>query len=267
MIRAIRTLGLAVTLAALSLATAPSAGATAPANTTTTTASSGATERTPIGGGTGIIFRMAPSPEDYQSFYVCTLTAVGRDEGGNLVGLTNAHCFYDADGNKLVGAKVYRDTSPAGTAFAPAPLADSRPDLATGPIGEVTYVGTPNNLLSNGPKGLDYAVIKLDETRVQATATVGGVTIKSIGAPPATGTRMCKQGHRTGLTCGMRLGTNGIWFTHLIWLDGGDSGSPVVSGTTLVGNAWGAQHSSSIQDIIRELNALGGVGAGFRLTT
>ncbi|GAA3068347.1 hypothetical protein GCM10020254_10110 [Streptomyces goshikiensis] len=125
----------------------------------------------------------------------------------------------------------------------------------------------PNNLLNSGPKGLDYAVIKLDESRVAATSTVGGVTIASIGAPPANGTRMCKQGHRTGLTCAIKLGTNGIWFTHLIWTDGGDSGSPVVVGQTLVGNAWGAQHSSPILSIIDELNANGGVGAGFHLAS
>ncbi|GLF95083.1 trypsin-like peptidase domain-containing protein [Streptomyces yaizuensis] len=210
---------------------------------------------------------MIPSPENYQSYNLCTLTAVGRDTLGNLVGLTNAHCFIDGQGNKLVGAKVHRDSSPAGTALAPAPIADSRPDLVTGAIGEVTYVSTPNHLLSGGPKGLDYAVIKLDESRVAATATVGAVTITSIGAPPAVGTRMCKQGHRTGLTCGIRLGTNGIWFTHLIWTDGGDSGSPVVSGTTLVGNAFGAQHSSPIQSIIDEMTAQGGVGTGFHLAT
>ncbi|AUY54647.1 serine protease [Streptomyces sp. CB01881] len=210
---------------------------------------------------------MAPSPENPQSYYVCTLTAVGRDAAGNLVALTNAHCFIDDQGNKLVGSQVYRDTSPAGSAFSPAPLTASRPDLATGAIGEVTYVSTPNNLLNSGPKGLDYAVIKLDESRVVPTDTVGGVTIRSIGAPPAVGTRMCKQGHRTGLTCGMRIGTDGMWFTHLIWTDGGDSGSPVVSGTALVGNAWGAQHSSSILSIIDELTANGGVGAGFHLAT
>ncbi|MFJ9850302.1 trypsin-like peptidase domain-containing protein [Streptomyces sp. NPDC101150] len=250
MLRTLRALGLALLLACAGLATAPAASADT---------------RTAIGGGTGIIFRLTPSPETPTGYYVCTLTAVGRDSAGNLVGLTNAHCFIDEQGNKLVGEKVYRDTSPAGTAFSPAPIADSRPDLETGAIGTVTYVSTPNNLLSTGPKGLDYAVIQLDESRVAPTSTVGGVSITSIGAPPANGTRMCKQGHRTGLTCGMKLGTNGIWFTHLVWTDGGDSGSPVVDGQTLVGNAWGAQHSSPILSIIDEMNAHGGVGAGFHL--
>ncbi|MFF8606578.1 trypsin-like peptidase domain-containing protein [Streptomyces sp. NPDC015346] len=252
MLRLLRALGLAVLLAATSVVAVPSAQADS---------------RTAVGGGTGIIFRMTPSPEAPTGYFICTLTAVGRDTAGNLVALTNAHCFIDEQGNKLVGAQVYRDVSPAGTAFAPAPIADSRPDLATGAIGTVTYVGTPNNLLNTGPKGLDYAVIKLDATRVVPTDTVGGVTITSIGAPPANGTRMCKQGHRTGLTCGMKLGTNGIWFTHLIWTDGGDSGAPVVLDRTLVGNAWGAQHSSPIQSILDEMNAHGGVGAGFHLAS
>ncbi|MEE4418631.1 MULTISPECIES: S1 family peptidase [Streptomyces] len=251
-LRALRALGLALLLATLSLVTAPSASADT---------------RTAIGGGTGIIFRLQPNPQEPTGFYVCTLTAVGRDAAGNLVALTNAHCFIDEAGNKLVGEKVYRDRSPAGTAFSPAPLADSRPDLDTGVIGTVTYVSTPNNLLNSGPKGLDYAVIKLDESRVAPTGTVGGVTITSLGAPPANGTRMCKEGHRTGLTCGIKLGTHDLWFTHLIWTDGGDSGSPVVDGQTLVGNAWGAQHSSPILSILDEMNAHGGVGAGFHLAT
>ncbi|WP_246341772.1 S1 family peptidase [Streptomyces physcomitrii] len=110
-------------------------------------------------------------------------------------------------------------------------------------------------------------MIKLDESRVRPTATVGGVTVRKIGAPPANGTRMCKQGHRTGLTCGVKLGTNGIWFTHLVWTNSGDSGAPVVDGETLAGNAWGVQHSSPILSIIAEMNAEGGVGAGFHLAS
>ncbi|MEU6864542.1 trypsin-like peptidase domain-containing protein [Streptomyces sp. NPDC046876] len=261
-----RALGTAALLAGLTFTAAPAASA-APSGTSAPAAPAAAEPLTPVGGGTGIVFRLSPSPEAPTSFYICTLTAVGRDRDGRLVALTNAHCFVDEQGNKLVGAEVYRDTSPAGTAFAPAPITASRPDLATGPIGTVAYVGTPNNLLGTGPKGLDYAVIALDETRVAPTATVGSTTITSIGAPPANGTRMCKQGHRTGLTCGIKLGTNGMWFTHLIWTDGGDSGSPVVDGQTLVGNAWGAQHSSPILSIIDELDAAGGIGAGFHLAS
>ncbi|MCS0634142.1 S1 family peptidase [Streptomyces sp. LP05-1] len=269
MLRFVRALGLVLLLAGGPLLVSPPASAHTAAPVKSP-APAKAPDRsadglTQIGGGTGIIFRMSPGPEDPQALYVCTLTAVGRDAAGRLVGLTNAHCFIDDQGRKLVGEKVYRDSSPAGTAAAPAPLTESRPDLTTGVIGTVTYVSTPNNLLNLGPKGLDYAVIELDESRVAPTDTVGETTIRTIGAPPANGVRMCKQGHRTGLTCGIKLGTHGIWFTHLIWTNGGDSGSPVVVDGALVGNAWGAQHSSAMQDIIAELNAAGGVGAGFHL--
>ncbi|MFC4338071.1 chymotrypsin family serine protease [Salininema proteolyticum] len=245
-------LGLAVLLAGTLVVAAPS---------------SASSTLTPVGGGTGLIFRMSPSPENPTSFHICTLTAVGYDRTGNLVGLTNAHCFYDEEGNKLVGAEVYRDESPAGTALSPAPLEESSPDLETGAIGTVTYVSVPNNLTNTGPKGLDFAVIDLDETRVEPTDTIGSTTITSIGEPPGNGVRMCKQGHRTGLTCGIKLGTHEDWFVHLIWTDGGDSGAPVVVGETLVGNAWGVQHSSPILSIIEEMNEVGGVGAGFHLAT
>ncbi|MCX5037615.1 S1 family peptidase [Streptomyces coelicoflavus] len=258
MLRILRSLGLATLTVIMSLTFLPSAAHADGAAAATLT---------PVGGGTGIVFQRTLDPDRPTGYYVCTLTAVGRDAAGNLVALTNAHCFYDDQGNKLVGLEVYRDASPAGTATAPAPLEDSRPDLETGAIGTVTYVSTPNNLLNLGPKGLDYAVILLDESAVAPTDTVGDVTVKDIGAPPANGTRMCKQGHRTGLTCGIKLGTHDIWFTHLIWTDGGDSGSPVVFGQTLVGNAWGAQHSSPIVDILADMNTNGGVGAGFHLAS
>ncbi|MDM4719616.1 peptidase S1 [Micromonospora sp. WMMA1363] len=264
MTRAARLLsGLAVLTVVVGAAATPAQAAP----TLAAPSANAATTLTPVGGGSGIVFRLQPTPEAPTSLYVCTLTAVGRDRTGKLVALTNAHCFIDSEGNKLVGEEVYLDSSPAGTAFAPAPVDQSRPDLTTGPIGTVTYVSTPNNLLNTGPKGLDFAVILLDETRVAPTSTVGGVTITAVGPPPAAGTRMCKQGHRTGLTCGVRLGTNGIWFTHLVWTWAGDSGAPVVVGQTLVGNAWGFQNSSPILSIIDEMNAIGGVGAGFQIAS
>ncbi|GAA1951269.1 trypsin-like peptidase domain-containing protein [Kitasatospora viridis] len=223
----------------------------------------------PIGGGSGIVQQLQQTANGW-SAELCTLTAVGYDGAGNLVGLTNAHCFIDAAGHKLVGDKVYLDTTPPGTAANPASTSfDVNPTLAIGPIGTVTYVSTPNDYLTGGTPGLDYAVIKLDPSKVTPTATVsspsGSTTINSIGPVSGFGTRMCKQGHRTGLTCGITLGQDGIWYTTLIWTLGGDSGSPVVNGTTLTGVAWGAQHFTPITSVLSDLNAQGGVGAGFHL--
>ncbi|MFB9835884.1 trypsin-like peptidase domain-containing protein [Actinoallomurus acaciae] len=223
-----------------------------------------------IGAGSGIIQQLKQVDGGGYNEEVCTLTAVGHDAAGNLVGFTNAHCFLDSDGNKLVGDKVYYDTTPAGTAAAPAAIPDPADSLKIGPIGTVTYVSDPNNLLTVGrPHGLDYAVIKLDPTKVQATDTVtsstGTAKITSIGDVPALGTRMCKQGHRTGVTCGATLVKDGQYYTTLIWTWGGDSGSPVYNGNVLVGSDWGLQHFTPFTSILDDLNSRGGVGAGFHV--
>ncbi|GLY83246.1 trypsin-like peptidase domain-containing protein [Actinoallomurus iriomotensis] len=225
--------------------------------------------RIPVGAGTGIIQQLIQVDGGGYTEETCTMTAVGHDAAGNLVGLTNAHCFLK-DGKKVEGDKVYYDTTPAGTAAAPAPVPDPRPAVKIGAIGTVTYISTPNNLLTIGqPHGLDYAVIKLDPTKVKATDTVtsstGTAKITSIGDVPAFGTRMCKQGHRTGVTCGATLVRNGRWYTTLIWTQPGDSGSPVYNGNALVGSAWGAQHFTPFKTIVADMNSHGGVGAGFHV--
>ncbi|MGH3863327.1 trypsin-like peptidase domain-containing protein [Actinokineospora sp.] len=219
-----------------------------------------------VGGGSGIAFDQGLPGEVTQATALgCTLTAVGYDRTGNLVALTNAHCFVKADGTKLVGEPIYKNIAPAGTSLNTAKVIT--PDTETGVIGTVTHVSTPNNLLSDGPDGLDYAVIDLDETKVAPTTTVGSVTITSVGAVPGAGVRMCKQGQTTGITCGLKLGNSGIWFSHTIWTWAGDSGAPIVVGQTLVGNAWGLQHGSPILSIIADMDANGGVGAGFRVAS
>lgn len=226
----------------------------------------------PIGGGTGIFQQFVQTPTEAK-IKSCTLTAVGHDNAGNLVGLTNAHCFVDGAGNKVHGDKVYLDRSPHGTFFAPAPLPSSLEFLEVGVIGEVTYISEGNGYYTGGVAGPDYAVIKFDPAKVTPTNTVnspsGSVTITSLGARPAVGTRLCKMGHRTGKTCGNVVGHGPASigrFTSAIATNGGDSGGPVVDGTTLVGNLWGFPGHTSIEFIISDMNARGGVGAGFHLS-
>ncbi|MFB7665326.1 peptidase S1 [Kitasatospora sp. NPDC056138] len=222
----------------------------------------------PLGGGSPIWIQVNQPTPTAITAETCTVTAVGHDRAGNLVALTNAHCFIDKAGNKLVGDKVYKSTAPGGQGLnvAPTPTAEQAiSDVAVGPIGTATYVSEPNNLLSGGPAGLDYAVIELDPAKVAPVSTVGGVTITSIGDLPPIGTRMCKQGWATGLTCGVLTGSDSKWFTSLIWTWAGDSGSPTVVGNTLVGNAWGAFHHTRILSILADMDAHGGVGAGFHL--
>jgi hypothetical protein len=154
---------------------------------------------------------------------------------------------------------VYFDASPPGTSTKQNNAQD--PDLDTGVIGTVAYISGGNPVVPgpNGP-GLDYAVIKLDKTKVTPTATVGSVTIARIGPPPNAGTIICKQGRTSGLTCGTKLLNVGDYFTHTIWASPGDSGAPVAAGQTLVGNQWVTGGSTSMVAIINYLNVRGGVG-------
>jgi hypothetical protein len=236
-----------------------------------------------VGSGTGIVVA-------HNNVYggACTLTAVGRDAAGDLVGLTNAHCFYNTSGEVFHGAQIYFDSSPQGT------WTDAVPDEATGPIGTVEYIsgGNPATFVSPAA-GLDYAVIKFDESKVAPTATVGQLTVTEIGAPPAGGTVVCKQGRFSGLTCGAMIAVPEVpneqvceatlppllfvvgmrlkapvpsgYFCHTVFTGPSDSGSPVAVGTTLLGHTWVTGSSASILSIIDDMNARGGVGAGFTL--
>ncbi|QWF83959.1 S1 family peptidase [Amycolatopsis sp. CA-230715] len=217
-----------------------------------------------IGGGSGIVFgHNKPIPA--QNAEWCTLTAIGYDRTGELVGLTNAHCFYDTDGKQTLGDKVYYDKTPAGTAAAP--LKTSETDLETGVIGTVEYVSKSNPVGSPSDPGLDYSVIKFDKTKVVPTQTVGETTITGIGSPPVPGTRMCKQGQTSGLTCGFELSTSGPYFGHTILEFPGDSGSPVVLNGKLIGNQWAAGLSTSMVAIKADLDSRGGIGAGFTVAS
>ena len=216
-----------------------------------------------LGAGSGIVFgKGQPVTKDFG--YICTLTAVGYDEHGNLVGLTNAHCFTDDQGNKVIGDEVYADKVEVGTSLHPTEGFD--PDFETGVVGHVRHV-SKGNITAFPEHGLDYAVIELDENKVQPTNTVGETTVTEIGPPPAAGSLVCKQGRTTGVTCGTMLVNIGFYFTHTIFELPGDSGSPVTSGTTLVGNQWVAAGSTSIMAVLEDMNARGEIGAGFTLPT
>lgn len=180
------------------------------------------------------------------------------------MGLTNAHCFYDDEGNKLIGDEVYVDNVEVGTSLHPTEGMD--PDLETGVVGTVQYV-SKGNITAFPDHGLDYAVIDLDESKVEPTNTVGETTVTELGPPPGPGAILCKQGRTTGVTCGAKLADVGDYFTHTIFELPGDSGSPVTAGTTLVGNQWVAAGSTSMPAILSDLDARGELGAGFRLPT
>ncbi|WP_068269354.1 peptidase S1 family protein [Aldersonia kunmingensis] len=185
-----------------------------------------------IGGGSGIII-------DQQ--FECTVTTVGRDGAGRLVGLTAGHCGE-------AGSHV---------------LAEANPFL--GEIGRFTF-SNPD---------LDYAVIEFNPAKVVPVNRIGNVTIANVGAPAQFPHVVCKEGRTTGHTCGIAFGDifqTGIETWSQMCVVEGDSGAPVVVGNTLVGmvNAYlavacfGPEVGTNMHAILSDLNGRGIVGGGFR---
>ncbi|MCP2318641.1 hypothetical protein APR12_003996 [Nocardia amikacinitolerans] len=184
-----------------------------------------------IGGGSGIVI---------DNMFECTVTTVGHDNAGRLVGLTAGHC-----GDP--GAEVYAEV-----------------DREAGVIGRFVY--------SNSE--LDYAVIEFEPGAITPVNRVGNVTITGIGGPAQFPMIVCKEGRTTGNTCGITygdvFGTNIETWTQMCVVEG-DSGAPVVAGTTLVGmvNAYlaiacfGPEVGTNMSAIMNDLNARGGPGAGY----
>ena len=117
-------------------------------------------------------------------------------------------------------------------------------------------------------------MIEFDRGKVVPVNHVGNVTITGIGAPAQFPDIACKEGRTTGNTCGVVWGD--VFQSQETWTQlcvvQGDSGSPVVVGTTLVAmvNAYlaapcvGPEVGTNINVILGDINAQGGVGAGFR---
>ncbi|WP_278315247.1 serine protease [Lolliginicoccus levis] len=194
-------------------------------------AASAQTTKATLGGGSGIVVG---------GDYLCSLTTIGRDGQGRLVGFTAAHCGGP-------GSSVHAEALPSA--------------------GRVGTVVRTNPLL-------DYAVIQFDESRVTPTRTVGGTTITDVGAPAPFPELVCKQGRTTGHTCGVNLFVDSVFAEQygFVCITEGDSGGPITSGTRLIGlvSAYfvipcaGPHVSINMDAILAESNFTGGVGAGFR---
>ncbi len=210
--------------------------------TATATASvpAGADDRVPLGGGAGIVVN---------GDTLCTLTTIGTDPKGELMGLTSAHCGGP-------GAQVASEEA-----------------KARGVLGTMV----------SGNDGLDYAVIQFDRAKVAPVASVAGFVINGIGPDPAFGQIACKQGRTTGNSCGVTWGPGQDPGTILMQVCGqpGDSGGPVTVDNQLVGMIHGAFSENlpvcvtkyiplhtpavvqSINAILADLNSKGRPGAGF----
>ena len=189
-----------------------------------------------LGGGAGIVVNGTTN---------CTLTTIGHDRSGELIGFTADHCGGP-------GSQVAAEGS--GVAVGNIIAADDH---------------------------YHYSVIKFDPATVTPVANFAGFAINGIGPDPASGQTACKQGAATGNDCqnirpfldsqpGRPTGR-----IHTSYQPG-DDGGPVTAdnllvgmiynGFTLVGPPnWGSTEIRVIyfSGILADANAKGGPGAGF----
>jgi len=180
----------------------------------------------------------------------CTLTTIGHDSAGELVGFTASSCGGP-------GAPVVAEG------------ADNH-----GPVGTVAAAEAAHDL--------DYAVIKFDPAKVVPTANFAGFAINGIGPDPSGyGQPVCTQGGATGNGCGgFRFGgpRPGIVAAVMPSWQPGDDGAPITVDGQLVGmtreghtgiaGAGIPRLSTFItftffSAILGAVNAKGGPGAGF----
>jgi hypothetical protein len=139
---------------------------------------------------------------------MCTLTTIGKDNAGDMIGFTSAHCGGP-------GAQVTAEGAEAKG-----------------------IVGT----MVAGNDNLDYAVIKFDPAKVTPVANYNGFVISGIGPDPTFGAIACKQGRTTGNSCGVTWGPGQDPGNIVMQVCGGpgDSGAPVTVNNLLVGMIHGA---------------------------
>ncbi|WP_133055644.1 serine protease [Mycolicibacter engbaekii] len=171
----------------------------------------------------------------------CTLTAIGRDRFGDVVGFTAAECGGP-------GAAV----AVAGT------------DTAVGSVAAV-----------NG--ALHYAVIKFDEPDLIPVSNYAGIDINGIGPGPEYDALVCKWGPATPGICNRIMSTGWPRATMREQFDPGDLGAPVTIDGLLVGLVYGfgvstgsrysparvVTYLTKFNAILDDVNAGDGPGSGF----
>jgi hypothetical protein len=189
----------------------------------------------PLGGGAGIIVNGT----------LCTLTTIGHDRSGDLIGFTAASCG--------------------------------------GPGSPVAAVGGANVGSVVADEGsLKYAVIKFDPAKVAPTANFAGFAINGVGPEPDFRQPACTDGAATGNQCGVittlpgpQPGRN---MSRAVFQPG-DEGRPVTADNLLIGIAYGGwvttpdpiygggntpeSHVVLFSAILNDVNAKSGPGVGF----
>lgn len=192
----------------------------------------------------------------------CSLATVGTDDQGRKVALSAGHCM---NGGGL-GLELYLCL-----------------DQSTGPncggagayIGETATASTGYNLqtLNQDNVQIDYLVAELVPDAVLSKTTPNGLQINSIGPLPRPWLdNGCKDGGRTGKTCGVITARNQNLVQSWAFVNEGDSGSPLVVNGKIAGITshinwigWnGPFNYAGMAGIMADLNSQAGVvGHGF----
>jgi hypothetical protein len=196
----------------------------------------------PLGGGAGITVNGTN----------CTLTTIGHDNTGALVGFT------------------------AGTCGGPGSSVVAESSQASGPVGTVAFS-------AGGKDTLDYLVIKFDPRKVVAMNNFDGFAINGIGPDPVLGQPECIRGAATGQACGS-VNVTAINRPSSVIAElptgnaqPGDEGAPVTVDGQLVGlfrSGSDVFHPTTFQSasrfvftlfsaILNDVNSKGVPGAGF----
>ncbi|OBG36702.1 hypothetical protein [Mycolicibacter heraklionensis] len=185
-----------------------------------------------LGGGAAIVV-------DGNSY--CTLTTIGRDRAGDVVGFTGAQC--------------------------------GGPGAAVAVVGRDSTVGTV--VAVNGD--LRYAVIKFDVPDLVPVSDYAGVVVNGLGPEPQFDSAVCKWGPATPGLCGRITTPFGPRVNLLAQFDPGDVGAPVTMDGLLVGMVYaggmtlGGKYSlprpltylTKFNAILDDVNASEGPGSGF----
>ncbi|MEV6101185.1 hypothetical protein [Nocardia sp. NPDC051981] len=145
-----------------------------------------------LGGGSGLVLGRATK---------CSLTTIGYDAAGRLVGFTAGHC---AEAGTPVRGEQFPDAGVVG-------------------------------VVRDADGQLDYAVIEFDPSVVTPLRAVNGSTITALAPAPPALSIVCQNGRTSGHACGVVLASSPVGFLEQACSSYGDSGGPVTSGDQLVG--------------------------------
>ncbi|MGW4352355.1 hypothetical protein ACWELJ_09725 [Nocardia sp. NPDC004582] len=148
-----------------------------------------------LGGGSGLVLGQGGHTAK------CSLTTIGYDAAGRLVGFTAGHC---AEAGTPVHGEQFPDAGVVGVVRA----ADAQ---------------------------LDYAVIEFDPALVTPLRSVGDTTIAGVAPTPPAWSVVCQNGRTSGHACGVVWTSSPVGLLEQACSSYGDSGGPVTVGDKLVG--------------------------------